>query len=124
MRQTVPGIGFELQHRLICHDSCVALEDTLHCLAAIGLLQRAVDICVTGLRARKQHRENFQAYLPQRVARLLGMTDTEDPQIATTSGREVPDGYKVLTEGKGSILQKGNDVFYNPAQVNTANNTF
>ena len=31
--------------------------------------------------------------------------------------REVPEGYKVLTEGKGSILQQGNEVFYNPAQV-------
>jgi len=45
------------------------------------------------------------------------MADTEDPATATTSGRPVPDGYKVLTEGKGSILQKGNDVFYNPAQA-------
>ena len=45
------------------------------------------------------------------------MADTEDASVATTSGREVPDGYKVLTEGKGSILQKGNDVFYNPAQA-------
>lgn len=45
------------------------------------------------------------------------MADTEDTATATTSGRPVPDGYKVLTEGKGSILQKGNDVFYNPAQV-------
>ncbi|KAL0019904.1 hypothetical protein WJX77_005074 [Trebouxia sp. C0004] len=45
------------------------------------------------------------------------MADTEDAATATTSGRSVPDGYKVLTEGKGSILQKGNDVFYNPAQA-------
>ncbi|KAL3144470.1 hypothetical protein ABBQ32_004211 [Trebouxia sp. C0010 RCD-2024] len=45
------------------------------------------------------------------------MADSDDANIATTSGREVPDGYKVRTEGKGSILQKGNDVFYNPAQV-------
>ena len=31
--------------------------------------------------------------------------------------RSVPEGYKVLTEGQASILQKGNDVFYNPAQA-------
>ena len=31
--------------------------------------------------------------------------------------REVPEGYTVLREGKAAILQKGNDVFYNPAQV-------
>jgi len=48
------------------------------------------------------------------------MADTEDPATATTSGRPVPDGYKVLTEGKGSILQKGNDVFYNPAQASVS----
>lgn len=45
------------------------------------------------------------------------MADSEDASVATTSGREVPEGYKVLIEGKGSILQKGNDVFYNPAQA-------
>ena len=45
------------------------------------------------------------------------MADSEDANIPTTSGRDVPEGYKVLTEGKGSILQKGNDVFYNPAQA-------
>lgn len=45
------------------------------------------------------------------------MADAEDPQTASTSGRQIPEGYKVLTEGKGSILQKGNDVFYNPAQA-------
>lgn len=45
------------------------------------------------------------------------MADSEDANTPTTSGREVPEGYKVLTEGKGSILQKGNDVFYNPAQA-------
>lgn len=33
--------------------------------------------------------------------------------------REVPDGYTVLREGAASILQKGNDVFYNPAQVSS-----
>lgn len=48
------------------------------------------------------------------------MADSDDANIATTSGREVPDGYKVRTEGKGSILQKGNDVFYNPAQARLA----
>ena len=45
------------------------------------------------------------------------MADSEDANIPTTSGRDAPEGYKVLTEGKGSILQKGNDVFYNPAQA-------
>ena len=45
------------------------------------------------------------------------MADSDDANVASTSGREVPDGYKVLTEGKGCILQKGNDVFYNPAQA-------
>jgi hypothetical protein len=29
----------------------------------------------------------------------------------------VPEGFKVLQEGKARILQKGNDVFYNEAQV-------
>ncbi len=69
------------------------------------------------MRARQQASLHFRAYLPHRLAQLLGMADTEDPATATTSGRLVPDGYKVLTEGKGSILQKGNDVFYNPAQA-------
>ena len=31
--------------------------------------------------------------------------------------RTVPEGYTVLREGKGAILRKGNDVFYNPAQA-------
>ena len=31
--------------------------------------------------------------------------------------RRVPEGFKVLQEGKARILQKGNDVFYNEAQV-------
>ena len=69
------------------------------------------------MRARQQASQHFRAYLPHRLAQLLGMADTEDTATATTSGRPVPDGYKVLTEGKGSILQKGNDVFYNPAQA-------
>ncbi|GLC42577.1 hypothetical protein PLESTB_001115800 [Pleodorina starrii] len=30
---------------------------------------------------------------------------------------EIPEGYKILKEGKASILQKGNEVFYNEAQV-------
>lgn len=29
----------------------------------------------------------------------------------------MPDGYTLLKEGQASILQRGNDVFYNPAQV-------
>lgn len=36
------------------------------------------------------------------------------------SCRPVPEGYTKLTEGKASILQKGNDVFYNPAQVQSS----
>ena len=55
--------------------------------------------------------------MARRVADFLTMADAEDPQTASTSGRQIPEGYKVLTEGKGSILQKGNDVFYNPAQA-------
>ena len=31
--------------------------------------------------------------------------------------RSVPEGCRVLTEGKASILQRGEEVFYNPAQV-------
>ena len=31
--------------------------------------------------------------------------------------RTVPEGFTVLREGKGAILRKGNDVFYNPAQA-------
>jgi hypothetical protein len=34
--------------------------------------------------------------------------------------RIVPEGYCVMKEGMASILQKGNDVFYNKAQVNTS----
>lgn len=29
----------------------------------------------------------------------------------------VPEGYTLLKEGQATILQHGNDVFYNPAQV-------
>lgn len=29
----------------------------------------------------------------------------------------MPEGFSVRTEGKASILQSGNDVFFNPAQV-------
>ena len=29
----------------------------------------------------------------------------------------MPEGYKIVQEGEASILYKGNDVFYNPAQV-------
>lgn len=29
----------------------------------------------------------------------------------------MPEGFTVRTEGKASILQSGNDVFFNPAQV-------
>ena len=86
-------------------------------LAAIGWLSRYVVTGFTCLRARQQASQHFRSYLPHRLAQLLGMADAEDPATATTSGRPVPDGYKVLTEGKGSILQKGNDVFYNPAQA-------
>ena len=32
----------------------------------------------------------------------------------------MPEGYKVLKEGQARILQKGNDVFYNEAQVTRA----
>lgn len=38
------------------------------------------------------------------------------PNTGTTD-RTPPEGYKTLTEGKACILHKGNDVFYNPAQV-------
>ena len=31
--------------------------------------------------------------------------------------REIPEGYASRTEGKATILQKGNEVFYNEAQV-------
>ena len=31
--------------------------------------------------------------------------------------RPVPEGFTVRTEGKVSILQSGNEVFFNPAQV-------
>lgn len=31
--------------------------------------------------------------------------------------RQIPEGYAAQTEGKATILQKGNEVFYNPAQV-------
>eukprot|EP00195_Chlamydomonas_chlamydogama_P004170 CAMPEP_0202922836 /NCGR_PEP_ID=MMETSP1392-20130828/78133_1 /ASSEMBLY_ACC=CAM_ASM_000868 /TAXON_ID=225041 /ORGANISM="Chlamydomonas chlamydogama, Strain SAG 11-48b" /LENGTH=576 /DNA_ID=CAMNT_0049616487 /DNA_START=1623 /DNA_END=3353 /DNA_ORIENTATION=+ len=37
--------------------------------------------------------------------------------MAQQQEKRVPDGFKVLTEGKASILQRGNDVFYNEAQV-------
>lgn len=44
-----------------------------------------------------------------------GPSDAE----ASGSGSKpaVPEGYTVRTEGKASILQSGNDVFFNPAQV-------
>jgi len=29
----------------------------------------------------------------------------------------IPEGYTLLKEGQATILQHGNDVFYNPAQV-------
>ncbi len=32
----------------------------------------------------------------------------------------VPDGYKVLKEGAASVLLRGNDVFYNEAQVRSS----
>ncbi len=44
--------------------------------------------------------------------RLLGATASQMRLC-----RAVPEGYRVLREGKAAILQKGNDVFYNPAQV-------
>ncbi|KAK9806734.1 hypothetical protein WJX72_000916 [[Myrmecia] bisecta] len=44
------------------------------------------------------------------------MAEAGSGEQATTS-RAVPDGYTVLTEGEASILQRGNDVFYNPAQI-------
>jgi hypothetical protein len=31
--------------------------------------------------------------------------------------RPVPEGFKAQTEGQATILQQGNEVFYNPAQV-------
>ncbi|KXZ45265.1 hypothetical protein GPECTOR_56g361 [Gonium pectorale] len=36
---------------------------------------------------------------------------------AGTDPIAIPEGYKVLQEGRAKILQKGNDVFYNEAQV-------
>lgn len=39
------------------------------------------------------------------------------PAAEQAQDRVVPTGYSVLREGSASILQKGNDVFYNPAQV-------
>lgn len=38
------------------------------------------------------------------------------PPVASMQCR-VPKGYQVLKEGLGSILKKGNDVFYNEAQA-------
>lgn len=37
--------------------------------------------------------------------------------ISSKYFREVPEGFTARTEGKATILQHGNDVFYNPAQV-------
>jgi tRNA G26 N,N-dimethylase Trm1 len=31
--------------------------------------------------------------------------------------RDIPDGFSSVTEGKATILQQGNSVFYNKAQV-------
>ncbi|KAL4430759.1 hypothetical protein ABPG75_006015 [Micractinium tetrahymenae] len=47
---------------------------------------------------------------------------TEAPAAAAAAGeaggsKTVPEGFTVRTEGKVSILQSGNDVFFNPAQV-------
>lgn len=39
------------------------------------------------------------------------------PPALPTSSRPVPEGFTVRTEGKASILQRANDVFFNPAQV-------
>ena len=36
---------------------------------------------------------------------------------ANSLRRQVPEGFKVLKEGRASILQRANDVFFNPAQV-------
>lgn len=32
-------------------------------------------------------------------------------------GRQIPEGFKVITEGRASILENKSDAFYNPAQV-------
>jgi hypothetical protein len=45
---------------------------------------------------------------------------TDSATVATEKAPakpEIPEGYKILKEGKASILQKGNEVFYNEAQV-------
>ncbi|GFR46050.1 hypothetical protein Agub_g7520, partial [Astrephomene gubernaculifera] len=36
---------------------------------------------------------------------------------AVADGQGIPEGYKILQEGKARILKKGNEVFYNEAQV-------
>ena len=84
------------------------------------MFNRTLDTCVSRFAARPQPRQTLQAYLTLRTVHFSEMADADEPQTATTSGRQIPEGYKVLTEGKGSILQKGNDVFYNPAQASLA----
>lgn len=51
---------------------------------------------------------------------MLAAGDNVAPSPSAVSAptkHEIPEGYKILKEGKASILQKGNDVFYNEAQV-------
>lgn len=43
-------------------------------------------------------------------------TSLIDP-ILLLARRPAPEGFTVRTEGKASILQRANDVFFNPAQV-------
>ncbi|PSC68820.1 putative tRNA (guanine(26)-N(2))-dimethyltransferase 2 isoform B [Micractinium conductrix] len=47
------------------------------------------------------------------------MSTAEAPAPAAAAGdsKVVPEGFEVRTEGKVSILQRANDVFFNPAQV-------
>ena len=41
------------------------------------------------------------------------------PAACSSVHREVPEGFEVRTEGRASILQQGNDAFFNPAQVSS-----
>lgn len=49
--------------------------------------------------------------------------DLTGENLKIPSCRPIPEGYTVLREGKGAILRKGNDVFYNPAQARSVTST-
>ena len=46
-----------------------------------------------------------------------GTTATDNSNEIPLAAHNAPEGYKVMKEGMASILIKGNDVFYNEAQV-------